>query len=53
LDEAISDCTKAIELDSNYIKAYMKRAKLYSDQEMFEEAVRDYECVYKKEKTRG
>jgi hypothetical protein len=35
------------------MKAYLKRAKLYMDSEMFEEAVRDYEFVLKKEKTRG
>ena len=26
-EECISDCTKAIELDSTYIKAYLRRAK--------------------------
>ncbi|RWS15316.1 dnaJ subfamily C member 7-like protein [Dinothrombium tinctorium] len=37
LNEAVEDCTKAIKLDENYIKAYLKRAKLYSDLEMYEE----------------
>ena len=27
LEEAIKDCTSAIELDENYLKAYMRRAK--------------------------
>ena len=27
LEEAIQDCTKAIELDDTYLKAYMRRAK--------------------------
>ena len=27
MDSAIEDCTKAIELDSSYLKAYLKRAK--------------------------
>jgi len=26
-EEAIEDCTKAIELDGNYVKAYLRRAK--------------------------
>lgn len=26
-EEAIEDCTKALELDSTYLKAYIKRAK--------------------------
>jgi len=28
-DEAIDDCTKAIELDEKYVKAYLRRAKWY------------------------
>jgi DnaJ family protein C protein 7 len=28
-DQAIEDCTKAIELDDTYLKAYMRRAKRY------------------------
>jgi len=27
--EAIEDCTKAIELDDKYVKAYLRRAKWY------------------------
>ncbi|RWS24712.1 dnaJ subfamily C member 7-like protein, partial [Leptotrombidium deliense] len=52
LKEAVDDCTNAIKLDDNYLKAYLKRAKLYSDLEMYEECVRDYEKVYQMEKTR-
>ncbi|KAI8761325.1 dnaJ homolog subfamily C member 7-like [Biomphalaria glabrata] len=52
LDEAIQDCSKAIELDDTYLKAYMRRAKCYTDTELFEEAVRDYEQIYKMAKTR-
>jgi DnaJ family protein C protein 7 len=33
------------------MKAYLKRGKLHQDLEMFEESVRDYEYVCKKEKT--
>ena len=30
LDAAIEDCNKAIELDPDYLKAYMRRAKWYA-----------------------
>ncbi|CAL1529044.1 unnamed protein product [Lymnaea stagnalis] len=52
LDDAIQDCSKAIELDDTYLKAYMRRAKCYTDTELYEEAVRDYEQIYKMAKTR-
>jgi len=52
LPEAIEDCSQAIRLDDNYIKAYLRRAKLYMDSEQYEEAVRDYETVLKREKNR-
>lgn len=52
LDDCISDCTKAIELDESYIKAYARRAKSYMDQEDYEAAVIDYEKLFKLEKTK-
>lgn len=51
-EQAIEDCTKAIELDENYLKAYMRRAKCYMDAEQFEEAVRDYEKICQLDRTR-
>ncbi|XP_064647220.1 dnaJ homolog subfamily C member 7-like [Lineus longissimus] len=51
-DQAIEDCSKAIELDDKYLKAYLRRAKCYMDSEKYEEAVRDYEKVHKMEKSR-
>ena len=33
--EAIEDCTKAIELDDKYIKAYLRRAKWYVTEPLF------------------
>ncbi|CAH1788409.1 unnamed protein product [Owenia fusiformis] len=51
-EQAIEDCDKAIELDDNYLKAYMRRAKCYLDSEQYEEAVRDYEKIYKLDKSR-
>ena len=29
MTEAIDDCSKAIELDDKYVKAYLRRAKWY------------------------
>lgn len=52
LDECIEDCTRAIDLDPNYIKAYLRRAKTYMDKEDYETAIHDYEKVYKLDKTK-
>jgi DnaJ family protein C protein 7 len=51
-DGAIEDCSKAIELDENYVKAYLRRAKSYMELEQYDEAVRDYEKICKLDKTR-
>ncbi len=51
-DQCIEDCTRAIEIDDGYIKAYLRRAKCYMDKEEYESAVNDYEKVCKLEKTR-
>ena len=45
--ESISDCDKALDLDPNYTKALLRRAKSYMETEQYEEAVRDYEKVHK------
>ena len=45
--ESISDCDKALDLDPNYTKAQLRRAKSYMETEQYEEAVRDYEKVHK------
>merc|ERR1712012_851761 len=51
LEESIRDCSNAIDLDNNYIKAYIRRAKSYMETEQYEEAVRDYESVFKSDKS--
>eukprot|EP01102_Stenamoeba_stenopodia_P003771 TRINITY_DN13913_c0_g1_i1.p1 TRINITY_DN13913_c0_g1~~TRINITY_DN13913_c0_g1_i1.p1 ORF type:complete len:499 (-),score=136.49 TRINITY_DN13913_c0_g1_i1:9-1505(-) len=43
LTESLEDCNKALALDEQYVKAYIRRAKIYMDLEQYEEAVRDYE----------
>merc|ERR1711872_421936 len=45
--ESISDCDRALDLDPNYTKALLRRAKCYMETEQYEEAVRDYEKVMK------
>ncbi|KAH6946121.1 hypothetical protein HPB50_011759 [Hyalomma asiaticum] len=52
LNQTVEDCTTAISLNEDYLKAYMRRAKTYMDLEMYEEAVRDYERILRKEHTR-
>jgi len=34
IEEAIEDCSKAVELDLTYTKAYLKRANLYVEQQL-------------------
>jgi len=45
--ESIADCDKALELDPNYTKALLRRAKTYMETEQYEDAIRDYEKVLK------
>ncbi len=53
LDECIAECTKAIDLDDTYVKAYSRRAKTHMDKEEYEQAVVDYEKIYKLDKSKG
>lgn len=43
--EALQDLNKAIEVNEEYVKAYMKRAEIHMKNKDYEEAVRDYERV--------
>ena len=51
LQESVDDCTKALELDENYTKALLRRAKSLMDLENYEEAVRDYEKAHRMDRT--
>lgn len=51
LKEAVTDCNEALKINEKYLKAILKRAKLYYDLEKYEECVRDYETALKMEKT--
>eukprot|EP01104_Vermistella_antarctica_P011399 TRINITY_DN3176_c0_g1_i3.p1 TRINITY_DN3176_c0_g1~~TRINITY_DN3176_c0_g1_i3.p1 ORF type:complete len:507 (-),score=120.23 TRINITY_DN3176_c0_g1_i3:40-1560(-) len=42
-EDAIADCTAAIALDSEYLKAYMRRAALFMKEEQYDKAVHDFE----------
>jgi DnaJ family protein C protein 7 len=52
LNEAVADCSSALELDENYLKALLRRAKCYMELSNFDEAVRDYEKASKMDKSR-
>nr|XP_026486770.1 tetratricopeptide repeat protein 1 isoform X2 [Vanessa tameamea] len=39
---AIKDCTKAVELDDKYVKAYYRRAQCYEITEKLDESLEDY-----------
>ena len=49
--ECLADCDKALELDPNYTKAALRRAKCYMETEQYEEAIRDYERILKSDKS--
>ncbi|XP_037707810.1 dnaJ homolog subfamily C member 7 isoform X1 [Drosophila subpulchrella] len=49
--EAVADCNRVLELNSQYLKALLLRARCYNDLEKFEESVADYETALQLEKT--
>lgn len=44
-DNAIKDCSKAIQLNPNYLKALLRRAQLYRDCQKLDESLADYKTV--------
>lgn len=44
-EEAIKDCSRAVELNPQYLKAIMRRAELYEKTEKLEEALADFQRV--------
>uniref|UniRef100_A0A671TSF7 Tetratricopeptide repeat protein 1 n=1 Tax=Sparus aurata TaxID=8175 RepID=A0A671TSF7_SPAAU len=44
-DQAISDCTRAIELNPDYVRALLRRAELYEQTDKLDEALEDYKKV--------
>ncbi|XP_028173251.1 tetratricopeptide repeat protein 1-like [Ostrinia furnacalis] len=43
--QAIKDCSKAIELDDKYVKAYIRRAQSYEHTEKLDESLADYKKI--------
>ncbi|XP_057668945.1 tetratricopeptide repeat protein 1 [Diorhabda carinulata] len=50
-ESAIDDCTKAIELNDKYVRAYLRRAKLYEETDKLDESLADYKKVLEFDKT--
>ncbi|XP_068187162.1 tetratricopeptide repeat protein 1 [Antennarius striatus] len=48
-DQAISDCTRAIELNPDYVRALLRRAELYEQTEKLDEALEDYRKVLERD----
>ncbi|CAK6984192.1 tetratricopeptide repeat protein 1 [Scomber scombrus] len=44
-DQAISDCSRAIELNPDYVRALQRRAELYEQTDKLDEALEDYKKV--------
>lgn len=42
---AIDDCSKAIELNDKYVRAYLRRAKLYEETDKLDESLEDFKKV--------
>lgn len=43
--EAVKDCSKAIELDDKYVKAYIRRAQSYEASDKLDEALADWQKI--------
>lgn len=46
---AISDCSKAIQLNPSYIRAILRRAELYEKTDKLDEALEDYKLILEKD----
>ncbi|XP_032227612.2 tetratricopeptide repeat protein 1 [Nematostella vectensis] len=49
--DAIKDCTKALELNPEYLKARLRRAQCYEKTDELEEALEDYKLVFEANKS--
>ncbi|XP_078142773.1 tetratricopeptide repeat protein 1 isoform X2 [Centroberyx gerrardi] len=48
-DQAIADCSRAIELNPDYVRAILRRAELYEKTEKLDEALEDFQKVLEKD----
>jgi len=44
-DQAVKNCSKAIELDPEYLKALLRRAEIYEETDKLDESLSDYQKV--------
>lgn len=44
-ESAIKDCSKAIELNPSYLKAYLRRAQLYEQTDNLDQSLADYKKI--------
>lgn len=44
-DQAVRNCSKAIELDPSYLKAILRRAEVYEETDKLDESLADYQLV--------
>jgi len=44
-DHAVKNCTKAVELNPQYLKALLRRAEIYEETDKLDEALKDYQTV--------
>ena len=51
LDDALEDCNASILANPDYIKAYLRRSKIFEEKEMYDEALQDIESILKIDKT--
>lgn len=48
-EQAISDCTRAINLNPDYLRALLRRAELYEKTDKLEEALEDYKKILERD----
>ncbi|XP_019747500.1 tetratricopeptide repeat protein 1 isoform X2 [Hippocampus comes] len=48
-DDGIADCSRALELNPDYVKALLRRAELYEQTEQLEKALDDYQKVLERD----
>ncbi|XP_051903016.1 tetratricopeptide repeat protein 1 [Hippocampus zosterae] len=48
-DDGIADCSRALELNPDYVKALLRRAELYEQTEQLEKALDDYQAVLERD----
>jgi len=46
-DQAVKNCSKAIELDPSYLKAILRRAEIYEETDKLDESLADYQLILK------